>query len=60
MENTQNRNDIYNFFKDMPEHLQKEAINKMKQQIKKPPDSNPYQYAIDFMRDDIQEFEERK
>lgn len=38
MENTQNRNDIYNFFKDMPENLQQEAINKMKQQIKKPPD----------------------
>ena len=35
MENS-NRNDIQNFFKDMPEHLQKEAINK----IKKPPDAD--------------------
>ena len=38
MENTQNRNDIYNFFKDMPEHFQQEAINKIQQQINKPPE----------------------
>ena len=39
MENTTNRSDIYNFLKDMPEQMQQEEINKMKQQIKKPPDS---------------------
>lgn len=59
MENV-HRNDIHQFFKDMPEQMQQEVINKLNKQIKKPPDSNPYQYAIDFMRDDIQEFEERK
>lgn len=37
MENS-NRNDIYQFFKDMPANLQQEAINKIQQQIKKPPD----------------------
>lgn len=36
MENN-NRNDIYNFFKDMPQSLQIEAIDKMKKQTKKPP-----------------------
>lgn len=39
MENS-NRSDIYNFFKDMPEAMQIEAIEKMQQQIKKPPDTN--------------------
>ena len=38
MENTQNRNDIYNFFKDMPEQMQQEVIDKLNKQIKKPPD----------------------
>lgn len=33
------RNDIYQFFKDMPTNQQQEEINKMKQQIKKTPDS---------------------
>lgn len=37
MENS-NRNDIYQFFKDMPTNQQQEVINKMQQQIKKPPD----------------------
>lgn len=37
MENN-NRNDIYKFFKDMPQPLQEEAINKMQRQTKKPPD----------------------
>lgn len=41
MENTQNRNDIYNFFKDMPTNQQQEAISKLNKQIKKPPDSDP-------------------
>ena len=40
MENTQNRNDIYNFFKDIPEQMQQEVIDKLNKQIKKPPDSN--------------------
>lgn len=40
MENTQNRNDIYNFFKDMPPNQQQEAISKLNKQIKKPPDSD--------------------
>ena len=33
-----NRNDIFQFFKDMPTKQQQEAINKMQQQVKKPPD----------------------
>ena len=41
MENTQNRNDIYNFFKDMPTNQQQEVISKLNRQIKKPPDSDP-------------------
>ena len=41
MENTQNQNDIYNFFKDMPTNQQQEAISKLNRQIKKPPDSKP-------------------
>ena len=32
------RSDIYQFFKDMPTNQQQEAINKIQQQIKKPPD----------------------
>ena len=39
MENI-NRNDIYNFFKDMPTNQQQEVISKLNKQIKKPPDSN--------------------
>ena len=38
MENTQNRNDIYNFFKDMPTNQQQEVISKLNRQIKKPPE----------------------
>ena len=37
MENS-NRNDIHNFFKDMPTNQQQEAISKLNRQIKKPPD----------------------
>ena len=37
MENV-HRNDIHQFFKDMPTNQQQEAINKVQQQIKKPPD----------------------
>ena len=37
MENS-NRNDVVNFFKDMPPKMQIQTINKMQQQIKKPPD----------------------
>ena len=39
MENITNRNDIRQFFKDMPEQMQREVINKLNKQIKKPPDS---------------------
>ena len=35
------RNDIYQFFKDMPTNQQQEAICKLNKQIKKPPDSKP-------------------
>lgn len=38
MENS-NRNDIHQFFKDMPIEMQQEVINKLNKQIKKPPDS---------------------
>ena len=41
MENTQNRNDVIKFFRDMPQQMQIEEINKMQRQIKKPPDSKP-------------------
>ena len=34
------RSDIYQFFRDMPQQMQIETINKMQRQIKKPPDSN--------------------
>ena len=34
------RNDIHQFFKDMPIEMQQEVICKLKKQIKKPPDSN--------------------
>ncbi len=34
------RNDIYNFFKDMPTNQQQEVISKLNRQIKKPPDSD--------------------
>ena len=34
------RNDIYQFFKDMPTNQQQEVISKLNKQIKKPPDSN--------------------
>ena len=37
MENV-HRNDIYQFFKDMPTNQQQEAISKLNRQIKKPPD----------------------
>ena len=40
MENTKNRNDVIKFFRDMPQQMQIEIINKMQRQIKKPPDSN--------------------
>lgn len=60
MENTTNRNDVIKFFRDMPQQMQIETINKMQRQIKKPPDSNPYQKSIDVMSEDIEEFEERK
>lgn len=59
MENS-NRNDIYQFFKDMPTNQQQEAICKLNKQIKKPPDSNPYQNSLDVMSEDIEGFEERK
>lgn len=39
MENTTNRNDVIKFFRDMPQQMQIEIINKMQRQIKKPPDS---------------------
>lgn len=39
MENTTNRNDVINFFRDMPQQMQIETINKMQRQIKKPPDT---------------------
>ena len=32
------RNDIHQFFKDMPTNQQQEAISKLNKQIKKPPD----------------------
>ena len=32
------RNDIYNFFKDMPTNQQQEVISKLNRQIKKPPE----------------------
>ena len=32
------RNDIHQFFKDMPIEMQQEVICKLKKQIKKPPD----------------------
>lgn len=38
MENTTNRNDVIKFFRDMPQQLQIQTINKMQRQIKKPPD----------------------
>lgn len=41
MENTTNRNDVIKFFRDMPQQMQIEIINKMQRQIKKPPDSKP-------------------
>ena len=34
------RNDIYQFFKDMPTNQQQEVISKLNRQIKKPPDSD--------------------
>lgn len=34
------RNDIHQFFKDMPTNRQQEAISKLNKQIKKPPDSD--------------------
>lgn len=43
MENTTNRNDVIKFFKDMPESMQMEAIKKIQQQIKKPPDTSTNQ-----------------
>ena len=39
MENV-HRNDIHQFFKDMPEQMQQEVIDKLNKQIKKPPDSH--------------------
>ena len=39
MENS-NRNDIYQFFKDMPIEMQQEVISKLNKQIKKAPDSD--------------------
>ena len=39
MENITNRNDVINFFRDMPQQMQIETINKMQRQIKKPPDT---------------------
>lgn len=39
MENNTNRNDVINFFRDMPQQMQIETINKMQRQIKKPPDT---------------------
>ena len=38
MENTKNRNDAINFFRDMPQEMQIEIIEKMKRDAKKPPD----------------------
>lgn len=38
MENTTNRNDAINFFRDMPQEMQIEIIEKMKRDAKKPPD----------------------
>ena len=35
-----NRNDIHQFFKDMPTNQQQEVISKLNKQIKKPPDSD--------------------
>ena len=32
------RNDIHQFFKDMPIEMQQEVIGKLNKQIKKPPD----------------------
>lgn len=37
MENS-NRNDVLHFFKDMPPEMQQVAIDKIQQQVKKPPD----------------------
>ena len=34
------RNDIHQFFKDMPIEMQQEVIDKLNKQIKKPPDSD--------------------
>ena len=34
------RNDIHQFFKDMPIEMQQEVIDKLNRQIKKPPDSD--------------------
>ena len=38
MENTTNRNDAINFFRDMPQEMQIEIIEKIKIDAKKPPD----------------------
>ena len=38
MENTTNRNDAINFFRDMSQEMQIEIIEKMKRDAKKPPD----------------------
>lgn len=35
-----NRNDVHQFFKDMPIEMQQEVINELNKQIKKPPDCN--------------------
>lgn len=40
MENNTNRNDVIKFFRDMPQQMQIETINKMQRQIKKPPDTS--------------------
>lgn len=45
MENS-NRNDVLHFFKDMPPEMQQVAIDKMKRQIKKPPDAVINDYSL--------------
>ena len=47
MENV-HRNDIHQFFKDIPEQMQQEVINKLNKKIKKPPDS--YQKELQEVR----------
>ena len=47
MENTTNRNDAINFFRDMPQEMQIEIIEKMKRDAKKPPSDTSGRSILD-------------